>query len=214
MPRLEFDSHLLNQAQEIILQTARLFCGYLTLLANLDHIEIYTEYTEQYTARLICVALVYLFTHRLYQLYRDMGRNLQALVAKEDSNHYFAARTLELMYTCLRISSPFDWSTTNYPISRQLVSLTSTCSLIQILIIHTVQDRIRVLLNERIPIIWQEIQNIERNFASPKRGDGRLKGDPTMKAADTLQFKNLQIYFGRNQLSQLSTNIMLTWDGR
>lgn len=115
-----------NQAQEITLQTARLFCGYVTLLANLNHIEINTENPEQHTARLICIALVHLFIYRLYQLYQDLGRNLQALVTQEHSNHYFAARTLELMYNCLRNSSPFDWGTTNFPVSRQLVRVTST----------------------------------------------------------------------------------------
>jgi hypothetical protein len=63
--------------------------------------------------------------------------------------------------------------------------------------------------------MWRQIESIERNFASPVRGDKRLKKDPTMKAADNLRLpKHLQIYIGGNRLSRSSTNMMLTRNGR
>ena len=99
----------------------RMFCGYFTLLYNLNGIQIYSECTQQHTAKLICVALVYLFVHRLCHYYQALGRNLQALVDKSEHNHYVVARSLEPIYRCLQ---PLQWSTTNHPILQQLVSLT------------------------------------------------------------------------------------------
>lgn len=96
----------------------RMLCGYFTLLSNLNEIKIYSEYTQQRTAKLACIALVYLFIHRLCHLYQGLGRNLQALVDKAEYNHYVAARCLESIYRCLQL---LRWSTTRHPILQQLV---------------------------------------------------------------------------------------------
>lgn len=64
-------------------------------------------------------------------------------------------------------------------------------------------------------MIGKEIQDIERDFASPYRGDRRLKNDPTMKAADDLRLpRHLRISFETVRLSQSSTHMMLTRNGR
>lgn len=78
----------------------------------------------------------------------------------------------------------------------------------------TAQDGIQLLLNERIPIIRSEIGDVERNFVPPYRGDGRLKKDPTMKAANELQLpRRLRVYFERRS-SRPSTNMMPTRNAR
>lgn len=97
----------------------RMFCGYFTLLSELDEIKIYIEDTQLPIARLVCIALVYIWIHRLCHLYRDLGHNLQALVDKVESNHYFAARILEVIYRCL---CPLKWAT-GHPILQELVEV-------------------------------------------------------------------------------------------
>ncbi|KAL3706438.1 hypothetical protein TMatcc_007449 [Talaromyces marneffei ATCC 18224] len=204
-----------TQAQEDILQTARLFCGYVTLLANLDRIEIYTEYTEQYTAKSVCIVLVYFFIYRLCQLYQELGHNLQALVDETASNHYIVARALELIYGCRDITTPIEWSTANRPFLRPLVKLTFIHALMIYQITNTIttQDDMRLLLNERLRSIRSDVSYIERCFNSPYRGNRRSLEHPTMKAADKLQLpNNLQIYF-EGKSSRLSTNMMRTRNG-
>ena len=63
-------------------------------------------------------------------------------------------------------------------------------------------------------MIVKEVQDIERDFDSPYRGDGRSTNHPTMKATKKLRLpRRLGIYFEADRLSQASTHMMLTRNG-